>query len=263
MSTRQMIMVLAFSLAIVAGVCSVTSCGGSGAAFEPDTALPHLPAGFTTLIDEPWNEVAPPGWSLASYGQFQVSRVDDPTAPRSPSSVLQFRYLGDVGGEGAGARKYMHAGYTNYYIAFWYKHSSNWVYHDSCYNKLLYFANNSSSGDNEGIVHDDCGTLSVTLQNDISDRLGSNFGGNYTLTLGQWHFIEILMTGSTNGQANGRLEWWVDGIQRGRYLTQSFKSSGDAVFNGIDLDPIWGGGPQTATVAQYYWLDHLVVKGKN
>jgi hypothetical protein len=217
------------------------------------------------VIDEPWNEVAPPGWSLSSCQpcQARVSLAQDQTAPRSPSSVLQFRYQGDVGGDGAGARKFMHAGYSQYYIAFWYKHSANWVYHDSCYNKLLYFANNSSSGDNEGIVHDDCGTLSVTLQNDISDRLGSNFGGNYTLTLGQWHFVEILMTGSTNGQSNGRLEWWVDGVQRGRYLTQQFRSSGDAVFEGIDLDPIWGGGPQTATVAQYFWLDHLVVKGRN
>jgi hypothetical protein len=35
------------------------------------------------------------------------------------------------------------------------------------------------------------------------------------------------------------------------------------MFNGIDLDPIWGGGPQTAPATQYYWLDHLVVKGKN
>jgi hypothetical protein len=257
---------IASALTILVCASSWLSCGSGGLLFEPDTALPHLPAGFTTLIDEPWNEVAPPNWSLASFGQNKVSLAQDASAPRSPSSVLQFRYPAgdpDVGGEGAGARSYDTADYSQYYIAFWYKHSSNWVYHDSCYNKLLYFANNSSSGDNEGIVHDCNGELAVTLQNDISERYESNFGGGYTMALGQWHFIEILMIGSTNGQSNGRLEWWVDGVQRGRYLTQPFKSSGDAMFNGIDLDPIWGGGPQTAPATQYYWLDHLVVKGKN
>ncbi len=259
---KPIMLVLAFSLAIFAAAAA--GCGGSAAGgFAPDSALPHLPAGFTTLIDEPWNELAPPNWSLASYGQNQVSIVQDQTAPRSPTSVLQFRYQGAVGGDGAGGRTFRHSDYSSYYIAFWYKHSSNWDYHSSCYNKLLYFANNSSSGDNEGIVHDDCGELSVTQQNDISRRMYSNTGGNYTMTLGQWHFVELLMSGSTNGGANGILEWWIDGVQRGRYTDVRWKSSGNAVFNGIDLDPIWGGGPQTATVAQYYWLDHLVVKGKN
>jgi hypothetical protein len=178
---------IASALTILVCASSWLSCGSGGLLFEPDTALPHLPAGFTTLIDEPWNEVAPPNWSLASFGQNKVSLAQDASAPRSPSSVLQFRYPAgdpDVGGEGAGARSYDTADYSQYYIAFWYKHSSNWVYHDSCYNKLLYFANNSSSGDNEGIVHDCNGELAVTLQNDISERYESNFGGGYTMALG-------------------------------------------------------------------------------
>jgi hypothetical protein len=228
-----------------------------------DTTLTNLPQGFLPILDEPWDEVAPQDWSLASFGQNQVSRVDDPTAPRSPSSVLQFIYEGNVGGQGAGGRTYRHEGYGSYYIAFWYKHSSNWEYHSSCYNKLLYFANNASGGTNEGIVHDDCGELSVTQQNGPSRRMRSNVGGAYTITLGQWHFVEIRMVANTGGQANGLLDWWVDGVHRGQYADVQWNPGGDALFDAINLDPIWGGGPQTAAEAQYYWLDHLIVLGKN
>jgi hypothetical protein len=83
------------------------------------------------------------------------------------------------------------------------------------------------------------------------------------MTLGQWHFVEILMVANSAGQANGLLDWWIDGVHRGQYADVQWNPGGDALFDAINLDPIWGGGPQTATEAQYYWLDHLIVQGKN
>ncbi|HTS87901.1 MAG TPA: hypothetical protein VMG41_05370 [Gemmatimonadales bacterium] len=229
-----------------------------------DTVLRHAPAGLTTIIDEPWNVLQPSGWNLASFGQDKVAIVQDSTAPKSPLNVIQFTYTGNVGGEGAGARSYVYPGRTVEYIALWWKHSSNWQYHSSCFNKLIYFASNESeaqSNNNQNIIVDYCGTIAVEEQNGISRLLKSNVDST-ELPIGEWHFLEMAMTGSTAGQSNGTLDFWVDGVQRGHYTDVVWNNQGvDAVFNGIDFDPIWGGGPETVNGTMYYWVDHLIVMG--
>jgi hypothetical protein len=90
-----------------------------------------------------------------------------------------------------------------------------------------------------------------------------NVGGSFTLTKGRWHFIELVLTASTGGLLNGGLDIWVDGRQTHHRTDIRYKVGENAVFTGIDLDPILGGGPQNVNPAQYYWIDHLIIKGRN
>jgi hypothetical protein len=234
-----------------------------------DTVLAHLPPGMTTLIDERWDVKTPSGWTLQSCGscEAKVSIQADATAPRSPSNVLQFIYEGEVGGQGAGARTHRWAGVTSLYVAFWFKHSSNWVSNSTAINKMMYLGTNQGNGtQNDNILNfENATTISFYQQNGIDDhrRMLPNVGGSFTLTKGRWHFIELVLTASTGGLLNGGLDIWVDGRQTHHRTDIRYKVGENAVFTGIDLDPILGGGPQNVNPAQYYWIDHLIIKGRN
>jgi hypothetical protein len=234
-----------------------------------DTVLAHLPPGLSTLIDERWDVKTPSGWTLQSCSscEARVSIAADATAPRSPSNVLQFRYEGEVGGQGAGARTYRWAGVRTLYLAFWFKHSSNWVSNSTAINKMLYLGTNQGNGtQNDNILNfENANSISFYQQNGIDDhrRMLPNVGGSFTLAKGRWHFIELVLTASTGGQLNGGLDIWVDGRQTHHRTDIRYKVGEDAVFTGIDLDPILGGGPQFVDPAQFYWIDHMVIKGGN
>lgn len=231
---------------------------------QADSTMPHQPAGLATLVNESWTEKTPPGWRLQDCAECEakVSVIQDPTAPRSPSSVLQFRYSGTVGGEGAGARTRRWPGVKTLYLALWFKHSANWQTNSSGVNKMLYLGTNQGEGvENENILnYEDASSITFYQQNGIEDH--GRMGGGPAVQKGRWHFLELTMKASTGGALNGCLSIWVDGQVVVSRCDIRWKEGGDAVFTGIDLDPILGGVPQTVSNPQFYWIDHLYISGK-
>ncbi|HTS90249.1 MAG TPA: hypothetical protein VMG41_17285 [Gemmatimonadales bacterium] len=229
-----------------------------------DSTLPHEPPGLTTIVNEGWDRKTPPGWTLQDCEECEakVSVVQDPSAPHSPPNVLQFRYSGEVGGEGAGARTRRWPGIKRLYLALWFKHSANWQSNPSGVNKMLYIGTNQGNGtESEGILnYEDATSITFYQQNGIEDH--HRMGGGPSVVKGRWHFVELSATASTGGRQNGCLSIWVDGMSVVSRCDIRWKVGDDAVFTGIDLDPILGGGPQRVVGEQFYWVDHLYISGK-
>lgn len=218
----------------------------------PVGTLPHQPAGLNALVDEPWNVRTPSGWAGPCSGgcASHVSVVADATAPRSPSNVLQFTYQGVTGaGDGVGQLVKTWAGVKTLYVAFWFKHSTNWRNCDSGINKMVYFGN---AAQNDNIINFEGGSVTVYQQNGINDH--GRMGTGAPAAKGQWHLFEMVAT------IDGRLAQWVDGQSNGDRNDLRWQSSG---FTAVDVDPIWGGGCSGSPAAgQTFEIDHLYISGK-
>jgi hypothetical protein len=214
--------------------------------------LPNQPAGLNVLVDEPWNTRTPSGWQGPCSGgcSSHVAVVADATAPRSPSNVLQFTYQGVTGaGDGVGQIVKTWPGVKTLYLAFWFKHSTNWRNCDSGINKMVYFGN---AAQNDNIINFEGGSVTVYQQNGINDH--GRMGTGAPAAKGQWHFFEMVAT------IDGRLAQWVDGRSNGDRNDLRWQSS---AFTAVDVDPIWGGGCTGSTAAgQTFEIDHLYISGK-
>jgi hypothetical protein len=234
----------------------------------PPVGFPNRPSGMTVILDEPFNskDRGSSWWYRQPEYTNRVQEATDATAPYSPSNMQRFFYpAGLAGGQGAGASGIDWSPVRTEYIAFYFRHSANWQYHSSGVNKMLYFGTNQTPGGEtayENFFLNDNGSVSIIQQNGIDRRMRSNVGSG-TMALGRWHLLEAVVTASTGGQANGTVDWWVDGVQRGHYTDVVWQVSGDAIFNGLDLDPIWGGIGDTKSHDDTFDIDHLYVAGKN
>jgi hypothetical protein len=44
-----------------------------------------------------------------------------------------------------------------------------------------------------------------------------NLGHTGEFVRGQWHHLEVVLLGNTSGNADGAVDWWLDGIKIGSY----------------------------------------------
>ena len=80
---------------------------------------------------------------------------------------------------------------------------------------------------------------------------------------GKWHLIEIICNQSTDGKPNGRLRVWVDDVLQFDFKNVRFNPERDALFRGLDLDPVWGGIGDRKQQTDYLYFDHLLMAGSN
>jgi hypothetical protein len=82
---------------------------------------------------------------------------------------------------------------------------------------------------------------------------------------GQWQTIEIYIQGNTAGNADGVVDWYLDGVHIGHVASGVQFSSGATAFNTFELYPIWGGGNTSPaiTATQTMDWDHVYISGKN
>jgi hypothetical protein len=207
--------------------------------------------GFTTLDGE---------WGYATAHQDGFARVvDDPTAPGSPQSVLEFVYpTGFTGGgysPGTSHSPPFPGGVREIYWGFYWKANAEWQNHDSNINKLGYGWINGST------------TFGLTWHWGLEFHKGMGLfaGGNYwhfntpqafPLEPGNWYRIEVLFrTSSTSGRADGALRIWVDGV-----LSADHPAIVTPAGNITDLyfSPTWGGlGTTPKAHTDYFRVDHV------
>jgi hypothetical protein len=87
-----------------------------------------------------------------------------------------------------------------------------------------------------------------------------------TIYPGTWYHIELLVEGNTGGNANGVVQWWVNGVSQGRHTNVKFKdfngffpTNGNGRFTGVDMNPVWGGAGGVKTQTDYMQFDHLYI----
>jgi hypothetical protein len=79
---------------------------------------------------------------------------------------------------------------------------------------------------------------------------------------GVWFNIEIVLTGNTAGNADGSIDWYVDGVHVGSKSGLIF-TTGAARWDRFTVDPVWGGVGATVPATQTLDFDHVYLSGKN
>ncbi len=154
--------------ALLAGTTTITATseGKSGTATVTVTALPpppppggwtNEPTGATVVSDYGFNDAFPvtqadvsipggSGWNSVYNGNGYMTRASDPTAPLSPSNVVQFLYpIGFPGTMGPATAWRPLPGLTRAYVGQWWKVSNPWQGNASSVNKIGYLVVNAGS----------------------------------------------------------------------------------------------------------------------
>jgi len=235
------------------------------------------PAGMTRITDRGFNAVVEDGFD--SYGtaspqaDVPFTIVSDGTAPHSPNNVLRTTYPAGFGPGGAPAHTGIpHTEYSKIYICFAVKLSANWVGNGSGVNKYLY---EWTTVPHPSFFFAAYGSGSSPLEPRVMFQdmvvspnpgfVAPNLVPGARIVRGQWQTVEIYIQGNTAGNADGVVDWYLDGVHVGHVATGIQFSSGTTAFSTFEIYPIWGGGNTSPaiTATQTMDWDHLYVSGKN
>jgi hypothetical protein len=230
------------------------STGGTGAyAHRPSTFtrvltnyafnLTSYPAGSSTYQDAP--DIGDgSGWG--SVGGSALKGVNDPSAPVSPSNVMQWTFPPGSGGTGVGMLyRTIPAGVQQLYIAFPLWHDPNFEW-NTISNKLLYWSTLSAEKlILESRFNDKYWAWYIEQQDKIV-----NPQTNVNPT-GRWVNVEILIKRGNPGS----LQVWIDGNLVSNYSGAIPTTSGSTELN---LNSTWGGGG-TRTRTSYRRIDHILI----
>lgn len=172
---------------------------------------------------------------------------------------------------------------SSLYIGAEVRWSRDWTPHSTGYDKMFYWgelhARATGAPLNQFMLHKSGDFLQVTLQyaqsypgqpggRDSQRRIPSGRAGedwiNMTrITHGEWHLVEVLADGSTNGRPNGRVRVWLDGVLQFDVDNVRWTPSGDTRFcPGINADPVWGGVGGRKPHQDFFEIRRLRVSGR-
>jgi len=271
-----------FVTALLAGTSTITATseGKSGTATLTVTAQPpppppppggwtNEPTGYSVVSDYGFNDAFPvtdadvaipggSGWNSVYNGSGYMTRASDPTAPLSPSNVVQFLYpIGFPGTRGPATAWRPLPGIKRAYVGQWWKVSNPWQGNASAVNKIGYLVVNGGSmflamyGPPGGPYELRVFPQFTGVSQDV--WLTPNVA-HVPVQLGTWHKLEWLV--DYNG---GVVKWWMDGQLIGSYTGVPMPTSGFVEYH---LDPVWGGCCDTKTANDYYWFDQIHISGR-
>ena len=262
----------------------------------PGSFMQNRPATVATLIlDQPFTTESP--WTeLFEVPTGAINIVNDATAPRSPSSVLEFKFLNSsYSGSGAGSLNVNYTATNEIYLSFlWY--ASNPFTWANYSNKLLYVGDPSGGGSNwiielachEGSSYN--GNFFIIHNNGSDGGYGvadGNFGypwgygegsGNpdhngtlpiYKVQRGHWYEIEFYAKKGASGSRTGNITYlWARDVTAGEQTSTQLVAMNDAngnvdqsghVWGHFQLQSILGGGTVdiSSTLGQYYHIDQF------
>ena len=246
-----------------------------------DREYPNEPAGFEVITERAFSHKAKDdkdrgprgseGWDGAEFRTGNFSIVRDPTAPKSPPFVAQFRYpQGFRGGRSPGlAQVAFRRPVRDLYLSLWIKLSPNWEGHRSNTNKMFFLWVNggnrvfvSAEGKGQNRLQPQ-----IRLQGrDIPDqrpRLPPNVQPGAEVRRGVWQRWELVVSPNTPGANDGRIRWWIDGQLVSDYRDVGFIRSGEGVrWDQLQWSATWGGGGDSVPADQFIWWDHVYVSGR-
>ena len=238
--------------ALAVGTTTVTATDGSLSASATLTVSatpppppsggvwPNEPAGLSTVTDQPWDGLTTLSWNSIYNTAGLASIVSDPTAPYSPSNVIQYEYPTGFQSGAAPATEFVSIpGLKKVYVGTWWKVSNPWQGNPTNVNKIQYLFTNSMGSMFMCMYGTPGGPYELrvfpqfTTSQDVWLTPNVN---NVPVTLGTWH----------------RIEWLVD------YSGVPLPSEALIEYH---LAPVWGGTLGTKTETDYYWYDHTRISG--
>ncbi|HEY8813644.1 MAG TPA: Ig-like domain-containing protein [Candidatus Dormibacteraeota bacterium] len=237
------------------------------------------PAGMTRITENDFTTPNQDGWYF-EYGQVNAATVQDASAPRSPSGVLQLTYpAGMTGGTGPNSLEndWSAGTYKTLYISSWMKVSSNFYGHcgpDVTKTLHVWVSDGTTSGNRLYSNVRGCGTEALSywvnlqgvvaggdVDNGTSAELAPNLGQPATIVRGQWQKYELVIKANSAGTRDGTVDWWLDGVHVGSYTGIQFVP-GNATWDLMKWNPTWGGLGGVVPAAFTESMDHIYVSGK-
>lgn len=244
------------------------------------------PVGYTQLTARDYNVVSEDSWSIGAAGgsTANFTIVSDPTAPRSPNNVGQINYPTSpiAFADGTEPCILSHGASGNkLYVCKYFKLSTNWVGHPTGTNKIVHYKMDSTGttnrvfsvgyGDGANPMAPGFGLQGIASNFDFNAQ-GGGFSSaaqsgwlfpnqpghtNDAIPRGTWQQWEHLIQLGSAGNADGRIQWWIDGVLIGDYINIPLINL-TAAFTEIDWAPTWGGfNGSTLTVDQQQFMDAL------
>jgi uncharacterized protein YjdB len=261
---------------VAAGTVQVTATseGKTGSSAITVTAPPpppppgssNEPAGMTMIADRPFNSLQENPWDTDNT----LSIVQDPTAPKSPSSVIRVTFpTGFAGGSSNGHTGMQWSGGQRIlYASYWMKYSSNWWGHNTGINKQAYAWVNEGGGYTPFVMEAEGSGSGPLKPRPILQRMivgdgnyEPNLVPNATITRGQWFHIEVVLTGNTSGSANGAMDIYLDGVHVTSVGGLQW-TNGTTAWNIFELYPVWGGIGDVVPATMTADWDHVYLSGK-
>jgi len=230
----------------------------------PPSGSGNEPTGMSLIAERPFSSLGEaPSWDTDN----SLSIASDPSAPRSPSGVLRSTFsAGFNGGTSAGHTGVALPGRRVLYITYWAKYSSNWQGHVTGVNKHGYaWANGNPVFVMEThAVGSGPMTPHMAIQGSPnSDRwYDPNLVPNATVQRGQWFRMEYVVVGNTAGQADGTMDYWLNGVHIASFSGIQWTSSTTA-WDIFEIRPVWGGVGDVVSSTQTLDIDHVYLSGKN
>jgi uncharacterized protein YjdB len=253
---------------------AVGSGGGSG-------AWAHEPAGFTTLLRQPWTSMVPPMTDMLTGNHALVTNQTD--APISAPSAIDFWYPAGLlaGYEDIGPLWYdLPRVGKELFVGVSFKLSSNFQGEASGVQKILFFSSHGDRGDDFWLEVGGSGSGPLNLRvvtefNGLPSEIYEPSMTHWATTLvagetdvpiarGVWHRYEVYLKLPTVSGGPGTCKIWVDGVlalnrdpslPAASQLPMTFANGWFQVW----VDPIWGGGQSIKTQRDDIWLDDLYV----
>lgn len=273
---------------VAVGSTNIVATSGSvtgQAALSVASVVSNEPTGFSLLAEKAMNCIKPTAcesnWYYAEDTPGSSVLIADAAAPRSPGNVIQQNFTSALPGGSSPA--IIGTGLGNkgvVYVSIWMKMSDNYVGHPTGVNKSIHFW--TSNGRNIVVfIIRGVGTgplqASFNLQNlaapypffDGTRTVSStevNLDANLNpcpVARGTWNRYEMLVKNNSNGVADGRIEYWMNGVKCGDYQNLQFVAAGqNNLWEEIMWSPTWGGIGGTITDPFYIQMDHIYVSGR-
>jgi PKD repeat protein len=254
---------------------TITTSSSSSASITKEDTIFAEPFGMTKLTETGFNCLNGCGeWGFwdQSYADA-ATLVADPTAPRSPGSVVQLNFTPALHGGTAPASFGLRIEQKQtIYVALWMKLSPIYQAHGSGVNKVLHFW--TKNGRNT-IVFILRGSGSGTL---VPAFLTQGMSGPYqgatevnfnsppelcTTQRGKWHRYEMVLTNNSPGEPDGSAQLWMDGVRCLNISGLTYVGVGqNNRWEEIWWSPTWGGIGGSVIAPFSQTVDHIYVSGK-
>jgi hypothetical protein len=254
---------------------------------------PFLPSGMALLGTNNFSAIPGSGWQLAGGGRYSIT--SDAGAPESPNDVLQYRLPGGTQ-SGTGNDQIILS--VNHRILYahvrGFKISAGWFGDQSSTNKMGFVVDTGTGagGDPFFFLARGIGTNALRLsvaQQGSQGNANLNYSGatgvysaianaaspsasDATFTRDVLYDMVYLFTANTPGSSNGRVEVWKKPSAGSTWVKildysglEPLAPGSDGTFDIWKWYPIWGGnsGLSSPEDAQFFWIDHVTVWGKN
>jgi hypothetical protein len=250
------------------GTSAITSAlgGGGGSGWRGNE-----PTGMTLVRERAFNTLnEDASWDTDPT----LSIATDVSAPHSAPNVIRASYpAGFTGGSSPGHAGTTHPAFAKIYMCFALKLSSNWIGNGSGVNKVVLEWTASPAHPSFVFSATGSGGNTLTPQIRLQDivtfpggtgNLDPNLAPSTQIVRGQWYQVEVFIQGNSAGQANGVIDWYLNGVHVGSVGGIGW-TTGATTFNLFEFNPFWGGTDQTPAITstQTMDMDHVYVSGKN